>query len=83
MNRAYYDILYNKPLTKDIYEMKLEGDTSHITAPGQFLNILLEGFYINLLACSLYSVQHGYASFISAMASGRVNAPSYSALPIC
>ena len=46
MNRAYYDILYNKPLTKDIYEMKLEGDTSHITAPGQFINILLDGFYL-------------------------------------
>ena len=46
MNRAYYDILYNKPLTKDIYEMKLEGDTSHITAPGQFINIQLDGFYL-------------------------------------
>ncbi len=46
MNRGIYKILSNKPLTKDIYEMKLEGDTSHITAPGQFLNILLEGFYL-------------------------------------
>ena len=46
MNRAYYDILYNKPLTKDIYEMKLEGDTSHITAPGQFINIQLDGLYL-------------------------------------
>ncbi|MBQ3006672.1 MAG: dihydroorotate dehydrogenase electron transfer subunit [Clostridia bacterium] len=46
MNRAYYDIIYNKPLTKDIYEMKLEGDTSHITAPGQFINIQLDGFYL-------------------------------------
>ncbi len=46
MNRAYYDIVYNKSLTKDIYEMKLEGDTSHITAPGQFINIQLDGFYL-------------------------------------
>ncbi|MBQ2903784.1 MAG: dihydroorotate dehydrogenase electron transfer subunit [Clostridia bacterium] len=46
MNRAYYDIIYNKPLTKDIFEMKLEGDTSHITAPGQFINIQLDGFYL-------------------------------------
>lgn len=46
MNRAYYDIICNKPLTKDIYEMKLSGDTSHITAPGQFINIKLDGFYL-------------------------------------
>ena len=46
MNRGIYGILSNKPLTKDVYEMKLEGDTSHITAPGQFLNILLDGFYL-------------------------------------
>ena len=26
--------------------MKLEGETSHITAPGQFINILLDGFYL-------------------------------------
>ena len=46
MNRGYYNIISNKPLTKDIYEMKLEGDTSHITAPGQFINIQLDGFYL-------------------------------------
>ena len=46
MNRGIYEILSNKPLTKDIYEMKLAGDTSHITAPGQFINIMLEGFYL-------------------------------------
>ncbi len=46
MNRGIYKILKNEPLTKDIYEMILEGETSQITAPGQFLNILLEGFYL-------------------------------------
>ena len=46
MNRGIYKILSNKPLIKDIFEMKLEGETSHITAPGQFLNILLDGFYL-------------------------------------
>ncbi len=46
MNRGIYEIIENKPLTKDIYEMKLAGKTSHITAPGQFINILLEGFYL-------------------------------------
>ena len=46
MNRGIYKIVSNKPLTKDIFEMKLEGETSHITAPGQFINILLDGFYL-------------------------------------
>ncbi len=46
MNRGIYEILSNKPLTKDIWEMKLEGETSHITAPGQFINIMLDGFYL-------------------------------------
>ncbi len=46
MNRGIYKILSNKPLTKDIYEMRLEGDTSHITAPGQFINIQIDGFYL-------------------------------------
>ena len=46
MNRGIYTILSNKPLTKDIWEMKLNGETSHITAPGQFINIQLDGFYL-------------------------------------
>lgn len=46
MNKGIYTIISNKPLTKDIFEMKLEGETSHITAPGQFINIMLDGFYL-------------------------------------
>lgn len=46
MNRGIYKVLSNKPLTEDVYEMILEGDTSHITAPGQFINILVDGFYL-------------------------------------
>lgn len=46
MNQGYYDVIYNKQLTNDIYEMKLSGDTSHITAPGQFINIKLDGRYL-------------------------------------
>ena len=46
MNRGIYEILENKALTKDIYKMILAGETSHITAPGQFINIQLDGFYL-------------------------------------
>ena len=46
MDTKIYKIISNKQLTPSIYEMKLEGDTSMITAPGQFLNIKLDGFYL-------------------------------------
>ncbi|MGN0523610.1 MAG: dihydroorotate dehydrogenase electron transfer subunit [Eubacterium sp.] len=41
-----YKILSNQPLTKDVYKMVLEGDTQYITAPGQFVNIALDGKYL-------------------------------------
>lgn len=34
-----YKIVTNKQLTKDIYEMVLQGDGSWVTRPGQFINI--------------------------------------------
>lgn len=43
---SLYKITSNKPLTADVYEMRLEGDTRYITAPGQFINILLDGKYL-------------------------------------
>lgn len=46
MFRGIYKIVSNKPLTKDVFEMILSGDTSAITAPGQFINIKLDGFYL-------------------------------------
>ena len=41
-----YKILSNEPLTKDVYKMVLEGDTEYITAPGQFINIAIDGKYL-------------------------------------
>lgn len=46
MYQGMYEIIGNKKLTNSIYEMILEGDTSSITAPGQFINIKLDGFYL-------------------------------------
>lgn len=46
MDTNIYTIISNRQLTGSVYEMKLEGDTSMITAPGQFVNIKLEGFYL-------------------------------------
>lgn len=41
-----YQILSNVALTNDVYKMVLDGDTRYITAPGQFINIRLEGKFL-------------------------------------
>ena len=46
MYQGIYEIISNKQLTESIFEMILKGDTSSITAPGQFINIKLDGFYL-------------------------------------
>lgn len=46
MTQGMYTILENKALTQSVYQMVLEGDTSALIAPGQFVNILLEGKFL-------------------------------------
>ena len=46
MKQVTYTILDNAPLTTDVYCMALAGDTSAITAPGQFINIQLDGLFL-------------------------------------
>ena len=44
--QGIFTILENTKLTDNVYKMILSGDTSAITAPGQFINIQLDGFYL-------------------------------------
>lgn len=46
MKRAKFQILSNKKIAQDVFELVLSGDTDLITSPGQFVNILIEGFYL-------------------------------------
>lgn len=46
MKQGYFKIIENTPLTDTVYRMVMEGDTSAITASGQFVNIKLEGMYL-------------------------------------
>ena len=46
MKRSIFTIIENTPLTRDVMRMVLSGDTSAITAPGQFVNIRLEGKFL-------------------------------------
>lgn len=41
-----YLLAENSLLAEDTYKMRLLGDTSYLTRPGQFVNIALEGFYL-------------------------------------
>ena len=46
MKQGIYTITANEALTKDVWRMVLAGDTSAMTAPGQFIEIALPGFYL-------------------------------------
>ena len=46
MKEGIFEILENLPLTSSVYRMVLAGDTSEMTAPGQFVNIKLDGLFL-------------------------------------
>ena len=44
MKQSVFKILENEKIAADVFKMTLSGDISEITAPGQFVNIKLNGF---------------------------------------
>lgn len=44
--RGIYEILSNEKIAKDVYKMILNGDTSDIKYPGQFINIKIDDLYL-------------------------------------
>ena len=46
MKQSIFEIVSNEALTDCVYKMVLGGDTSAITAPGQFVNIRLAGMFL-------------------------------------
>lgn len=46
MKDTVFKVISNKRIAKNTYECVLCGDTSDIRAPGQFINIKLDGFYL-------------------------------------
>ncbi len=83
MNQSLFTILSNTPLTKNVYKMVLAGDTSAITAPGQFVNIRLDGHFLRrpISVCDydsttltlLYKVVGKGTEAMSAMISGTLD----------
>ena len=46
MKQGIFTITENIPLTSNVFKMRLEGDTSHVTASGQFVNVKLDGLFL-------------------------------------
>ena len=55
MKESLFEILENQPLTSSVFRMVLWGDTSEMTAPGQFVNLKLDGLFLRrpISLCSL------------------------------
>ncbi len=81
MNQSSFTLLSNIPLTDSVYKMVLAGDTSAITAPGQFVNIQLQGLFLRrpISVCDydgstltlIYKVVGKGTAQMAAMASGQ------------
>lgn len=77
-----YKILLNEKIAKDVYKMILEGDTQYITAPGQFINIKLDGKFlrrpISVCDCDentitiIYKVVGSGTKYMAQLESGEV-----------
>ena len=46
MKQVFLEIIENEPLTANVYKMVLKGDLSAVTAPGQFVNIRIDGLFL-------------------------------------
>ena len=46
MKQGVFEIIENTALTESVFKMVLSGDVSDITAPGQFVNIQLDGLFL-------------------------------------
>ena len=83
MKQSIFTILSNTALTDNVYKMVLSGDTSAITAAGQFVNIQLDGLFLRrpISVCDyndstltiIYKVVGKGTQAMSKMASGELD----------
>ena len=81
MKQSLFLIVQNKAIAPGVYEMILRGDTSAFSAPGQFVQIRLPGYYLRrpISVCDLeddrltiiYKVVGGGTSAMARMLSGQ------------
>ena len=46
MTQGFYKVISNQQLTSTVYRMVVEGDTSSLSRPGQFVNFKIVGLYL-------------------------------------
>jgi len=46
MKQVFFTVEENRPLTSNVYRMRLKGDVSDITSSGQFVNLKLDGLFL-------------------------------------
>ena len=63
MNQVLFTVASNRPIARDVWELRLTGDTSHITAPGQFVNLHIDGCYLRR-PLSVGAVEDGQLTLI-------------------
>ena len=63
MKQSIFKITENRPLTDLVWLMRMAGDTSEITAAGQFVNIQLDGLYLRR-PISVFDCEEGLLSII-------------------
>ena len=83
MKQSIFEILSNEALTDSVYKMVLSGDTSAITASGQFVNIQLDGLFLRrpISVCDydestltiIYKIVGKGTEALSRMASGKLD----------
>ncbi len=82
MKEIFYTVAENAPIAPGVYRLRLLGDTTAITAPGQFLELKLPGFFLRrpLSVCDwdegsvtiLYKVVGSGTDWLSRCATGDV-----------
>lgn len=56
MKQETFKVVSNKALTSNVFKMSFLGDTDEITAPGQFVNIKIDGLFLRrpISVCDVY-----------------------------
>lgn len=46
MKESIFELIFNRPLTNDVFEAGLNGDIEAVKGPGQFINIKIDGLFL-------------------------------------
>ncbi|MDL2254621.1 dihydroorotate dehydrogenase electron transfer subunit [Ruminococcaceae bacterium OttesenSCG-928-I18] len=76
---AVYRVEYNRPIARDVFLMRLSGPTDPFVAPGQFVNIHIDGFYLRrpLSVCEV--LEDGILLIYKVMGRGTARMAMYAA----